>query len=380
MQEVAHGSAPLVVLDPMAGSGTVLRQASESGHRALGFDCDPLAVLMSTVWTTPVSDEVIGVVASEVLDRATKRRGRVPLPWVDGDDETLAFVNYWFADPQQRDLRRLAWAIRECESRYSWARRRALNVVRTALSKIVITKDAGASLARDVSHSRPHRVASDSDYDVFDGFRRSLRSLRRLLLAEPPKRGVAVQIGDARRLAVRAESVDLVLTSPPYLNAIDYLRGHRFALVWLGYRLSELRGIRAEAVGTERAEGGDSTEYVSNIVEAMTPPDRLAARQLRMIQRYARDLQLIMLEARRVLRSGGRAVMVVGNSCVRGEFVRNSEGVIMAARQAGLELEDEIERELPEARRYLPLVGTRNPLLGKRMRTESVLAFSRPAA
>ena len=52
----------------------------------------------------------------------------------------------------------------------------------------------------------------------------------------------------------------------------------------------------------------------------------------------------------------------------------------MAARQAGLELEDEIERELPEARRYLPLVGTRNPLLGKRMRTESVLAFSRPAA
>ena len=41
-----------VVLDPMSGSGTVLRQALELGHEAIGFDVDPLAVLMATVWTT----------------------------------------------------------------------------------------------------------------------------------------------------------------------------------------------------------------------------------------------------------------------------------------------------------------------------------------
>lgn len=43
-----------VVLDPMAGSGTVLRVAADLGHRALGFDVDPLAVLMTKVWTTPI--------------------------------------------------------------------------------------------------------------------------------------------------------------------------------------------------------------------------------------------------------------------------------------------------------------------------------------
>jgi tRNA G10 N-methylase Trm11 len=48
-----------LVLDPMAGSGTVLRDATELGHRAIGFDVDPLAVLMARVWTTPVSDGLI---------------------------------------------------------------------------------------------------------------------------------------------------------------------------------------------------------------------------------------------------------------------------------------------------------------------------------
>jgi ribosomal protein L11 methylase PrmA len=41
-----------IVLDPMSGSGTVLRAAAELGHEAVGFDLDPLAVLMSRVWTT----------------------------------------------------------------------------------------------------------------------------------------------------------------------------------------------------------------------------------------------------------------------------------------------------------------------------------------
>ena len=56
-----------LVLDPFAGSGTVLRQATELGHRAVGFDLDPLSVLMTRVWTTPVSDDATSEMASWVL-------------------------------------------------------------------------------------------------------------------------------------------------------------------------------------------------------------------------------------------------------------------------------------------------------------------------
>jgi DNA modification methylase len=59
-----------VVLDPMAGSGTVLREATELGHRAIGFDMDPLAVLMARVWTTPVPDAVIEQLGNNVVNQA----------------------------------------------------------------------------------------------------------------------------------------------------------------------------------------------------------------------------------------------------------------------------------------------------------------------
>jgi len=377
IREVGWLEAGCTVLDPMAGSGTVVREAIERGHRALGFDLDPLAVLMAGVWTTPVNDGVIEEVASAVLQRARRAKG-VALPWMDGDAETSSFVDYWFAPGQKAALRKLAWALSDRAQRKSAARDKVLDVLRLSLSRIIVTKDVGASLGRDVSHSRPHRVAEDSEYDVFEGFARSVKFVRKLLREEPPPSGARVRFGDARRLRVPPESVDLVLTSPPYLNAIDYLRGHRLSLVWLGHTLPKLRSIRAEAIGTERGhEKPTLPPHVETVRNAMTSVRRLASRQARMVERYAVDLLKLMAEIRRTLRSGGRAVLVVGNSCLRGAFIRNSAGVAMAGSHAGLRLEREVVRTLPESKRYLPLKKTGNQALGKRMRTESVLTFSR---
>ena len=89
-----------------------------------------------------------------------------------------------------------------------------------------------SSLARDTSHSRPHRVADENDFDVYDGFVRSARQLARRLNPQLIRGNAEVRISDARVLdTVDDQSIDLVLTSPPYLNAIDYLRGHRLTLV-----------------------------------------------------------------------------------------------------------------------------------------------------
>lgn len=367
-----------VVLDPMVGSGTVVRHASELGHQAIGFDLDPLAILMSKVWTTPIDDAVIAQFADELLSKVNDLTDPVYLPWVDEDEETKKFIDYWFAEPQCSDLRRIAFALSQSDQLSLCAQKRAAaNVLRIALSRIIITKDQGASLARDVSHSRPHKVANTSAFEVIPEFKRSILYVRRLLANAPPIGNVDIRIGDARSLkSVENGSIGAVLTSPPYLNAIDYMRGHRLSLVWLGHRLSDLRNIRSNSVGAERSiEQNLSTHLFGPILDAMCPLDDLTHRHASMVARYAEDMYRLMSEAARVLEPEGRAIFVVGNSCLRGVFIRNSEGLIKAGSMVGLRLLSQAERELPNRNRYLPMPARTDEPLGKRMRTESVLTF-----
>lgn len=356
------------VLDPMCGSGTVARAAVEAGFRCSGVDIDPLAVLMSRVWTTRLSPHEIRMDADRMVaeSRALADNG-IEHPV---DPETARFVAYWFAPRQGSELARLATVLR----RHCGPTADALAV---ALSRIIVSKEALASLARDTSHSRPHKVANTNDFNVYAGFLRSAEQVARRLEPELIKGEADIQCGDARSLAdLEDGSFDLALTSPPYLNAIDYLRGHRLALVWLGYELRQLRALRAASVGAERSLADGSTPVdISRYVDRH-PGSTIANRHLGWIRRYAVDMYAVLLELVRVVRRSGRVVLILGNSFLRGATVDNARLVEALARRAGLLLEARHVRVIPARRRYLPPPSDGLNPLDARMRKETVLTFS----
>lgn len=363
----------LVVLDPMCGSGTSLSVAARHGHRALGFDLDPLAVLMTQVAVTPIRDpDRVSTTAAQVVAAALRSRSTAPL-W--DDCETVDFAEYWFGSRQRQALTRLARALRRVEPTPV---RRALQI---ALSRIIVTKSPAASLAADTSHSRPHRVRTESDYDVYDGFLRSAERLTALLPTKPFAGSGGARLGDSRDLGpyVLDDSVDLVVTSPPYLNAIDYMRGHRLSLIWLGFTLPELRVIRRNSVGAERAPDSAVSDRARGMVERVRAvarnPTVLPETQ---IARYAADLCAFASEIHRVLRPGGMATVVVGNSTIRGNFIANDAIAQSALTQAGLQPMGRSERELPASRRYLPITAHRSSVVTNRMRSEVILTMQKP--
>lgn len=362
-----------VILDPMTGSGTVIRQASDLGHRAIGFDMDPLAVLMTRVWTTPIDDDNIEKVYARTRELALScDPDSVKLPWIDDDLETLEFIKYWFGKPQAAALRSWTWAISELSSIATPQESAALDVIKIALSRIIITKEQCASLARDTSHSRPHKVTEETSYCVHQGIDRSLKIVRKRLLHSPPTSSADVHLGDARRLDLPAASVDTIITSPPYLNAIDYMRGHRLSLVWLGHSIGNLRTIRSSSIGAERAP--DIGKAVQEEVRmALGDLEGLPRRHLAMVDRYITDIIDMASEIRRVLKPGGTATLVVGNSCLKGVFIKNSAVVSKALELQGLTCEEESVRALPSQSRYLPTAAGSS--LHNRMREETVLRW-----
>ncbi len=100
------------VLDPMVGSGTVLRTVSECGYNGIGFDIDPLAVLMSKVWTKPFNSEIIKSLSEEILEEVNELNAKnICLPWIDNDKPTETFINFWFGKKQISSLRKLSFVI-----------------------------------------------------------------------------------------------------------------------------------------------------------------------------------------------------------------------------------------------------------------------------
>ena len=358
------------VLDPMCGSGVVVRRALDSGHAGIGIDIDPLAVLMTRVWTSKISQSIQPDLGLELAKRAKSLIGTdIELPWIDQDQSTVDYIDFWFLTPQREQIRALIAASRQLRGQRK-------NLVHLALSRIIVTKSKGASVAADTSHSRPHRVRTENDFDVFTGFTTSFERLLRILRDSPVQSGARVRQGDARTLrCITTASVDAVVTSPPYLNAIDYLRGHKLALVWLGYPNSRIREVKSLGVGVPGQRKGLDAERLDEIVRLAIigePPADIR----RMVMGYASDMRRCLKQTYRVLRRGGYAVYVVSNSVLRGSEIDTERIVSEAASDAGFELEDRFTRDIPREHRYLPPPqATANDQLAARMRTESVLRF-----
>lgn len=365
----------LRVLDPMAGSGTTLVSARARGYQAIGCDTDPLALLIARGWCSDVNPAKLKRLAKLVLDEATALNNNT-LPGdaypSNMDLETRKFLDYWFDETNRCQLTALSNSISTLdesgEKTLLWC----------AFSRLIITKKSGVSLAMDVSHSRPHKKYEKAPVQPFDKFLRAVDYVtQKAPFGQSSSAPTAIiRQADARSLPFDSQSIDVVITSPPYLNAIDYIRGHKFTLVWMGHSISELRSLRSSNIGSERSGDLREAGQFSEVVERMVNVE-LDHKHFQLVMKYILDMNRVISECRRVLTKNGQAVFVIGDSNVGGVFVKNSEGLISLATRNGFALLGKVTRPLPVNRRYLPppnLEKSGNSLQS-RMREEVILSF-----
>ena len=259
-------------------------------------------------------------------------------------------------------------------------------------SSTIVTKSGGVSRARDLAHTRPHRVSDKAPRRPVPLFANLVEraagaygSINRDAVGE-----CRIVDGDARSLPLPDCSVDLIVTSPPYANALDYMRAHKFSLAWLGDPIPSLTKLRREYIGSE-ASGNQSTSpsdtplpaKVEAVVERVGEADATKSRVLR---RYFADMSASISEMQRVLRPGSAAVIVVGPSTMRGILVPTHECLANLATQAGLDVVAVAPRNLDRDRRMMPArnagrTGSGNSDttgIERRMHTEYVIGAVKP--
>ena len=404
-----------VVLDPMMGSGTTVLEAYLLNRQAIGFDIDPLALLLTQVKVCPLDITEARrtghcIIESAEAELARNRKGlthRLEQRW---NSKTKEFVDYWFVPATQVELLALAEAI----ERVSDFRLRSF--FELALSAIIITKSGGVSLALDLAHTRPHKakviidesgqiLEGDSDVEsasaqrkrvaenqtgrsafltkrlrspVEEFRKRYLQNIDGLTFLRDARFQPCLQFGNARSLALEDSSVDLIVTSPPYAsNAIDYMRAHKFSLVWLGHSIGSLSETRKRYIGGESTTDVEFVklpEYPAQIVEEMGRRD---ARKGWVLHRYYSEMTSSLQEMYRVLRPGKAAIVVVGSSEMRGVDTQTGKCLAEIGRSIGFDVPKTGVRQLDRNRRMMPASVNRNQnsQIQKRMHEEFVIGF-----
>lgn len=366
------------VLDPMLGSGTTLLEAARLGRRAVGCDIDPLALIIAETKLSPVGPGQIIKTGYTILHSAECAYEQNQLALKKElserfDSTTMAFINYWFLPKTQLELLAL---IREIEKIPTRALKRFFLMV---FSSVIIAKSAGVSLARDLAHTRPHRVMDKKVTSAFSEFLKQLAQIFKFGLNTAICGESTLRRTSAQKTGLPADSVDLIVTSPPYANnAIDYMRAHKFSLVWLNHAIKDLSALRACYLGHDAA--GKQKNYdmlplrcekTLQQLRQLSPPKAAALR------RYFCEMRDVICEMRRVMKVGKPCVIVVASSVLCGLDVETHKAIVALGEAENFKLAGIGVRNIDRDRRMMPARRNNQPLtqIENRMHEEYIIGL-----
>jgi len=344
-----------IVIDPFCGSGTVLVEAQLANRRAYGADANPLARLIARVKTTRLDTAAAKRTLNEILKRIPSKPS--------GGRPDVVNLEHWFYPSTARQLqclREVIMRVRTPAIRDFFIVCFSVCVRKVSLADPRLSVPVRLRLGQ-YPKDHPFRAKSDAH----------LRRLRRVRVSEIFKRIAEANItrmeqrqvvgttfaeivcSDARKLMyeyslngnrnkpLADESVQLIITSPPYPGAQKYIRSCSLSLGWLQLcRTAELRACKARIIGREELSNAERSSVLPTKIAGAEK--RLAAIHARnpirakIAATYLHDMRVAIHEMYRVLKPGGHAVIVAANNRVAGMEFRTVDYLQAIAGECGL--------------------------------------------
>ncbi len=355
-----------IILDPFAGSGTTLFSAATEGINSIGFDIMPFSKIIIDAKTNLENydlNELKSLIDDfhnlEIPKNFNKRTHYVPITkdaYPDSNDHFLAFISDWIENKTiTRELKNLF-----------------LVSVLNSLENSSYTTKKGQYLGWD---SRSKKVIDRNNYRIKNGLkpskpltvRKDIENIRDLILEDLNQKfedikkfrkvnnltgNINFQLKNSLSglPELESNSVDSVITSPPYCNRYDYTRTYALELAFLGLSDQELKELRQEQLSST-IENKSKLEILKQIYSSKdriddykfilkTVQQNLTYKEIlkalnerkihgdlnnngiiRMVDGYFTELSFIIFELFRICKPGAYVVMVNDNVRYGGEII-----------------------------------------------------------
>lgn len=287
----SYSSPGDIVLDPFCGCGTTLLESILAMRRAIGIDSNPVAVLIAQAKTLKYSSQDLSRLEKFVFnfERAIKsiELHKIVPPVYEN-------IEYWFAPKALEELGIIKAIIENLPQK---SRTLALAVFSSIIVRV-------SNQDSDTRYARIPKLYKSGD--AFKWFKsKLLDALSRLRnIYSLPRAESKVFCQDSKNLSmIQDNTVDLIVTSPPYINAYDYHKYHRHRIHWID---GNPYSARDSEIGKH---------------DTFTRPNATP-------EKYFIDMRICFNEWSRILKTHGRVLIVIGDGIVNkkpvmvaGEFI-----------------------------------------------------------
>jgi DNA modification methylase len=315
------------VLDPFAGSGTVPLVARLAGAASVGIELMPIAAFVARAkqtWSVP--PRALREAAGPILANEGRAPG-LPPPF-------LKETGRQFRPEVLRSLLRIKedlWGLPAGPAR----------TLLTLCFAALLVESSELKRSPCLGYAQKPGLTAATPYALFrDRVERVAADLEGLAAhAGPVGPEARILEGDAKEPLLAPGSIDLAVTSPPYVNGLDYVNNYKIELAWLDLALSyeELRRLKSALVACDNVSRSVIGGHRPHRATAEDPWLRgiVAGIQTRItrktgyrredmagvVTKYFDDLSLVLRQVYRALRPGGRFVVVNGDSLIAGTYV-----------------------------------------------------------
>lgn len=300
-----------LICDPFGGCGTTLVEARLNNRSSIGIDVNPLANLISKVKIYPIESGKLDKYFEYVLDEVGKSR--------EVHEIVNGRLHYWFEEKTLCDLGKVYIAIESIKDPY------VRRFFECGFSNIL--KNCSKWL---MSSLKPQVDKKKSIPEVLPTFIKQIKFMikkneeYRQALSNNKKLFTKVYQRDARKTNLPSNSIDYIITSPPYVTSYEYADLHQLGLLWFDYPEDWVE-FKRKFIGTSHRFSKNKKNFSvigEDIVDKLAYNSKSISHS---VNAYYEDMADFLKESQRILKKGKKISLVIGNTRLKEIDILNAE-------------------------------------------------------